>query len=514
MLTKQDWLPEASQAFSLNAGSTSSVKHKHLVSQLKLLANLCEGRMQIPSLLSFLEEVAPVNALLFMVFDPALPSDIRAGALRVFQEVHIDTPGTTPRLSWEEKCRLYQDGDAIEAKMTNGYTKARQYNADLFVGWAVRQVDSTAAETGIESSCFRDVLVLFRTEVSKAVAKSREASASLMALMWFVRTVFQCLRFVIAIGISRREHLGPLLTLVLREFLDHHASFTSDKYELERDELTRKAAGVIDEAMGLIHILIDEASQNMNDQFLSCFCCLFAAISKESDDAEARFRRLPASLRRLRDIPGIMNRRDPSTFSVDDVSTVARTVKQLEITYNFNSQDEDLLNKCLHALARHPTPSVARSANTTLSLLYSRVESMFSYSRDSLLLTPDAVGADSFYNNTVQFGGVLYQIAFETQIDDQTAQILQQQAQNYRASLMDERGFPSFVRQNTAFRLHIVHHLLAIFDQELEGAPDESLGFASGSTDGITPVHQALAAVLQLVEEITNRNPEVRFIFP
>lgn len=91
-LGRQTWLASPS-SFSRITLETPSAEHTHLVAELKLLRNLCEGRMQIQGLLSFVEEVAPCNAVLLMVFDPSLPSDIRAGALGVFHETHLDTPG-------------------------------------------------------------------------------------------------------------------------------------------------------------------------------------------------------------------------------------------------------------------------------------------------------------------------------------------------------------------------------------------------------------------------------------
>jgi len=412
-------------------------------------------------------------------------------------------------LAWDEKCRLFQDGSAVKTKVSNEFSNDRQYHADLFVCWVVREVNPIAKNT-IQNSCFRAVLIQFRIKVGKAVGASQALSLSLNALMWFVKSVFQSLHFIVSVGVCRRVHVRQLLSIILGEFLEFHGSFLSQSFDEERDELTREASEVLNEALKLLHILIIEASQHMNDRFLSNFCCLFESISTGSRVAEERFAQLPANTRRLR---RIMDERDPASLMQEDIEAVKHAVIDLESARNFRAEDEEQLKRHLHALTSHPEPNVARSANNTLALMYSRVDTMIAFARDHLLLVPGPEGADAFYNKSVRFGGILYQFAFETQIDDNTALMLHQQVDSYRASLMDHRGFPVFDRQNTSFRLHIVHHLLAVFDQELEKAPDEALVAMVRGADiagRITPADQALVAVLQLVEALATQNPDVQ----
>lgn len=506
-LEKQPWVTSKHEGTS---GRPSTDERDHMVAQLHLLSDLCEGTMQIPNLMQYVEQIAPYSCVVLMMLDPALPFDVRGGALAVFHEVHLDTPGATPRLAWAEKCRLYQDGNAVQTKVSNDFTNDRQFSADLLVSWAVRP----AGQPGLQGSSFRDVLAKYRDQVGTAVSNAMDVTESLSAIMSFVKAVFQSLRFIVSIGVCRRVHMGALLSVVLRDFIVSHDKYVVSNADEERDALTLRAAEVMKEALELVHDLVIEASQHMYGRFLSSFCALFDAMERKSAAAEEKFRMLPQTMRRLRGVTRLMDSRDPASLTSDEIAAVRAAIDQLQEAYNFPKDDEAAMSECLHELCAHPSSSVARSANNTLSLLFNRVQAMFNYCGDHLLLSPPEAGGDSFYSKSVRFGGALYQLVFETQLDDNTAVVLQRQVEQFMAMVLDEQGHPVVDRQNTAFRLHIVHHLLAVFDQELETAPDESLGFERTRNNANGPVGDVLVQVLRCVDTIARSNPEVQaFLF-
>ena len=506
------------------AKPSQDLRVKMLGSNLNFCAQLCQGhsRQQV----AFVESVAPKDALFALLTHTQLPYDIRAKAVQLLFEVHLDTAGALAVLSGSRK-----DG-VLPWSRSNGRETAHTLNEARALNIETGRIETTsyaplnqvrkayaaelhqwvvAKQTG---HGFQTDLKAFTMEMQRIIRDSDEFEEWHDEHGVFVIEVLQSLHLLIESGYYQEWALvKDVLAVLVQDLVVFAPALINDKVATNQKDMQRDAliSQVFEKALMIVELV----------QAYQMKCSVNAFFDDYYDLTEWKEHRGQAPKKALvRDLKGIAVLFEENEkledweveFRDRDREAVIKYLKQhfaafgldelTDIKALFHSHSPPTsMNTVLMDIVTRGKPqeyddynsNIVKHAMKLLNMQFSCEVALFRTCVDVRIVSSEA--SMRVYALVDQVLPQLQYLIEDTQIDEKEAKTITWLVEQLIQGVLYE-GEPCFAWQEIMIKRNVLTVVLSVFDQELD---DNDLEGDGKETD----LEKALCTCLRLIMHLT-----------